>query len=77
MMLQAKNFLQQQNTAANIHVELFEAKSQKSKLKNDNSISETDVPKSNITVQFDGRSFDFKLSYNSESILDAALQQGV
>lgn len=34
-------------------------------------------PKSQITVQLDGRAFDFALSFDSnESILDAALQQG-
>jgi ring-1,2-phenylacetyl-CoA epoxidase subunit PaaE len=31
---------------------------------------------SDITVKFDGRSFDFKLDYNSNNILDAALAQG-
>jgi ring-1,2-phenylacetyl-CoA epoxidase subunit PaaE len=31
---------------------------------------------SDITVKFDGRSFDFKLDFNSNNILDAALAQG-
>ena len=31
---------------------------------------------SDITVKIDGRSFDFKLDYNGEVILDAALAQG-
>jgi ring-1,2-phenylacetyl-CoA epoxidase subunit PaaE len=31
---------------------------------------------SDITVKFDGRSFDFNLDYNSNNILDAALAQG-
>jgi ring-1,2-phenylacetyl-CoA epoxidase subunit PaaE len=32
--------------------------------------------KSRITVKLDGRSFDFDLGFNSETILNAALQQG-
>jgi ring-1,2-phenylacetyl-CoA epoxidase subunit PaaE len=32
--------------------------------------------KAKITIQLDGRSFDFDLAFNSESILDAALKQG-
>jgi len=32
--------------------------------------------KSNITVKLDGRSFDFDLGFDSDNILDAALQQG-
>jgi ring-1,2-phenylacetyl-CoA epoxidase subunit PaaE len=33
-------------------------------------------PKSKITVKLDGRSFDFDLGMNSDTILDAALKQG-
>jgi len=38
--------------------------------------TESTGPKSKITVKLDGRSFDFDLAFNNESILDAALQQG-
>lgn len=59
-----------------IHFELFTTpgvnKAESKKLKTE---SET-ATKSNITVTLDGRSFDFDLAFNSESILDAALQQG-
>lgn len=74
MMLKAKAFVQQQNPQAKVHIELFEAKGQK--IKTENNIIEDNSTKSTITVKLDGRSFDFKLSHNSESILDAALQQG-
>lgn len=32
--------------------------------------------KSSVTIRLDGRSFDFSLAFNSDSILDAALKQG-
>ena len=32
--------------------------------------------KSRVTIQADGRSFDFDLPFNRDSILDAALKQG-
>ena len=37
---------------------------------------ESTGPKSRITVKLDGRSFDFELGFDNDSILDAALKQG-
>jgi ring-1,2-phenylacetyl-CoA epoxidase subunit PaaE len=58
-----------------IHFELFASSTPKKIITPIETIIDT-APKSNITVQLDGRSFDFKLSYQGESILDAALQEG-
>ncbi len=38
--------------------------------------SNGNAPVSKITVKLDGRSFDFDLGFNNETILDAALKQG-
>ena len=61
-----------------IHFELFSTSGQKRKSEVRDQKSEADVKaKSKITVKLDGRSFDFDLPLNSETvILDAALQQG-
>jgi ring-1,2-phenylacetyl-CoA epoxidase subunit PaaE len=75
MMLNAKSFLQQQNISTKIHIELFETKNRQRPNINRELDEINNLPKSNITVKLDGRSFDFKLSFNSESILDAAMQQ--
>jgi ring-1,2-phenylacetyl-CoA epoxidase subunit PaaE len=60
-----------------LHFELFTTPGQKTIIaQNTRSSTENTGPKSNITVKLDGRSFDFDLGFNSDSILDAALQQG-
>jgi ring-1,2-phenylacetyl-CoA epoxidase subunit PaaE len=60
-----------------IHFELFTIPGEKK------SVVDTEVAKehsggqkANVSVKVDGISFDFELGYNSESILDAALQKG-
>jgi ring-1,2-phenylacetyl-CoA epoxidase subunit PaaE len=60
-----------------IHFELFTTPGQK-KADIKSQRQEADAgPKSKITIKLDGRSFDFDLSFKSETtILDAALQQG-
>ncbi len=59
-----------------IHFELFTTPDSKQtvmeKLPNEGNSG----TKASITIQLDGRSFDFELAFNSESILDAALKQG-
>jgi ring-1,2-phenylacetyl-CoA epoxidase subunit PaaE len=77
MIFSIKHFLEEKNIdKKKIHFELFASKNgqqsivHKSSQANDNSL------KSKITVKLDGRSFDFNLSFNSDTILDAALQQG-
>ncbi len=77
MIFCVKDFLEQKGIdKKHIHFELFTTpgvnKAESKKLKAESYAS----PKSNITVKLDGRSFDFDLAFNKESILDAALQQG-
>ncbi len=58
-----------------IHFELFTTPSRKHiKIYQPGKLQEESG--SDITVKSDGRSFDFKLDYNSNNILDAALAQG-
>jgi ring-1,2-phenylacetyl-CoA epoxidase subunit PaaE len=66
----------------NVHFELFtsstpkKSKIQLRSLSGQKSKTEPG-PQSKITIQVDGRSFDFNLSFNSDTtILDAALKQG-
>jgi len=60
-----------------IHFELFTTPGQKTIIaENTKAATEKTGPKSNITVKLDGRSFDFVLGFDNDSILDAALQQG-
>jgi ring-1,2-phenylacetyl-CoA epoxidase subunit PaaE len=71
-----RNYLENAGvTPKKIHFELF-AGSTKTKEIKKTSEPGGDASKSNITIQLDGRSFDLKLAFNQESILDAALQQG-
>lgn len=58
-----------------IHFELFTTPTKQATTLNYSVIEENDNS-SRITVKLDGRSFDFDLDYNSNSILDAALAQG-
>jgi ring-1,2-phenylacetyl-CoA epoxidase subunit PaaE len=76
MIFIAKDFFEKKGIdKKNIHFELFVAATPKKKISN--AVEAIDnTPKSNITVKLDGRSFDFKLGFESDSILDAALQQG-
>ena len=59
-----------------IHFELFTTPGQIQKADSIFLQKEETGPKSNITVKLDGRSFDFELAFNSDSVLDAALKQG-
>ena len=58
-----------------IHFELFTTPGRKEHKVKD-SVNKENTSKSKITVKLDGRSFDFDLGFNNESILDAALKQG-
>jgi ring-1,2-phenylacetyl-CoA epoxidase subunit PaaE len=58
-----------------IHFELFGTPGQKQQ-KVQSTKYEESGSKSKITVKLDGRSFDFALGFNSDTILDAALKQG-
>jgi ring-1,2-phenylacetyl-CoA epoxidase subunit PaaE len=79
MIFRVKEFLEQKNIdSKKIHFELFSTSGEKRKSGVRSRETVADVKaKSKITVKLDGRSFDFDLPLNSETvILDAALQQG-
>lgn len=59
-----------------IHFELFTSPGQQKAASTANLTEENTGPASEVTIKLDGRSIDFKLGYNSSSLLDAALQQG-
>lgn len=80
MIFDVSNWLEQQGIEKKkIHFELFSTPGEKRRQSGVGS-REPGVagtgPKSKITVKMDGRSFDFELAYDSNSILDAAIQQG-
>lgn len=79
MIFSAKDFLLAHGIEEkNIHFELFTTPGQKSNSIEGNiaQVQNAAGSKSAITIKLDGRSFDFELAQNGESILDAALKQG-
>ncbi|HRD57313.1 MAG TPA: phenylacetate-CoA oxygenase/reductase subunit PaaK [Ferruginibacter sp.] len=79
MIFSASSFLEEAGLEKNkIHFELFTTPGLTAQKKQEVSTKENFNigPVSNVTVKLDGRSFDFNLSQNGNSILDAALQQG-
>jgi ring-1,2-phenylacetyl-CoA epoxidase subunit PaaE len=77
MIFSAAAFLEEEGIAkSDIHFELFTSTSKQSGAAPKINIVADNAPKSNITIKLDGRSFEFKLGYDSENILDAALAQG-
>ena len=79
MIFTVKDFLEQKGVSTKkIHFELFSTTGEKRKsIARSRESGASAGSKSNITVKLDGRSFDFELPLNSETvILDAALQQG-
>lgn len=78
MLFEVKLFLQTQGVdQRNIHFELFTTPRQTEPVKIQSAANKSLAEKSNITIQLDGRIFNFKLAFKDESILDAALKQGV
>jgi ring-1,2-phenylacetyl-CoA epoxidase subunit PaaE len=73
-----KGYLEGRSVAPDkIHFELFTVPGQeKSKVKSQKSKEADEGPKAKVSVKLDGVLFDFDLSYEGESILDAALNQG-
>jgi ring-1,2-phenylacetyl-CoA epoxidase subunit PaaE len=73
-----RDFLQEKGVSKrNIHFELFTVPGQKKSTVTTSEVEETETgEKSNVSVKLDGIVFDFKLSYNGQSVLDAALKQG-
>ncbi len=78
MIFCVKDFLEQLGIEKKkIHFELFTTPGQKKLTVDKKQLAVgSDMPKSNITVKLDGRSFDFDLGFDNDSILDAALKQG-
>ncbi len=77
MIFGVRDFLEQQGIdRRKIHFELFTTPLRKAGSYKPPVSSEINKETSNITVKLDGRSFDFKLDYDSNNILDAALAQG-
>jgi ring-1,2-phenylacetyl-CoA epoxidase subunit PaaE len=72
-----RDFLAQQGIdQKKIHFELFTTPGQKQTTDFRPRTTENIGPTSKITVKLDGRSFDFDLGFNNDTILDAALKQG-
>ena len=78
MIFCAKDFLIEQGAKKdNIHFELFTTPGEKKRIEARGQMIEKHTgPKSKVTIKLDGRSLDFDLGFESDSILDAALQQG-
>jgi len=78
MIFCVKDFLEQRGIdKKKVHFELFTTPGQKkSTVDSSQKPTNNEGPKSKITVKLDGRSFDFDLGFNNDSILDAALKQG-
>ena len=76
MIFAVKEFLEIKGVESNkIHFELFTTPARKN-IKTYADVKEKKDEGSEITVTSDGRSFNFKLDYDSNNILDAALAQG-
>lgn len=73
-----KDFLEQRGIdKKKIHFELFTTPGQKQGVVGSPKLAVgSGGPSSKITVKLDGRSFDFNLGFNDDTILDAALKQG-
>ncbi|MFL5739704.1 MAG: 1,2-phenylacetyl-CoA epoxidase subunit PaaE [Flavisolibacter sp.] len=73
-----KNYLIEKGIpSGKIHFELFTIPGQKKSVaENHSHPTEKQAPSAQLHVKLDGIVFDFELSYEGESILDAALKQG-
>jgi ring-1,2-phenylacetyl-CoA epoxidase subunit PaaE len=77
MTLAVRDYLKAQSVdSKKIHVELFTSAGARAKQHQAPKEQADNAPASKIIVKLDGRSFDFKLPFEGESILDAALKQG-
>ncbi|WP_205512975.1 1,2-phenylacetyl-CoA epoxidase subunit PaaE [Longitalea arenae] len=80
MIFTAMNWLQGHGIEKKkIHYELFTTPGEKAEVrtkKPELRKEEEGTPESKVTVKLDGIAFDFKLPYDGETILEAALQQG-
>jgi ring-1,2-phenylacetyl-CoA epoxidase subunit PaaE len=77
MIFCVRDFLEQKGIdKRKVHFELFTTPLRKASNYKPQTIREANRETSTITVKLDGRSFDFKLDYESNNILDAALAEG-
>lgn len=80
MIFTVKDWLQEQGIEKKkVHFELFTTPGEKAEVrtrKPETGKEEATTEKSRITVKLDGIAFDFELSHDGETILEAALQQG-
>lgn len=77
MIFAARDFLQENGLSSNqIHFELFGTTMAKRSSGTTDATVTGDGPTSQITIRLDGRTVQFPLAYDSDSILDAALKQG-
>jgi ring-1,2-phenylacetyl-CoA epoxidase subunit PaaE len=77
MIFSVKDFLEKKGIEKNkIHFELFNIDNKKKATHTCTIIAAENKLISNITVKQDGRSFDFLLAYNGNSILNAAMETG-
>lgn len=77
MIFCVKDFLEEKGIdKKKIHFELFTTPGQKQGVTRSVQDANSSGPKSRITIKLDGRSFDFDLGFDNDSILDAALKQG-
>jgi ring-1,2-phenylacetyl-CoA epoxidase subunit PaaE len=60
-----------------IHLELFTTGNRPQNKKPDVSVNEYESPKRNVTIRLDGLESSFDLAYDSDSILDAGLREGL
>lgn len=76
MIFCVKNFLENKLIPnSKIHFELFTTPGKKEKIIV-NEIINNNLSKSKVSVKLDGRTVDFDLAFDGDSILDAALKQG-
>jgi ring-1,2-phenylacetyl-CoA epoxidase subunit PaaE len=77
MIFAAEKFLVQKGIEkSKIHFELFTTPGQTFSASKKNTDEQDSGPKSKISIKVDGRSVDFDLGFDAESILDAALKNG-
>jgi len=77
MIFASENFLKEKGIdKSRIHFELFTTPGQTFAAGKNNVAADDAGPKSKISIKVDGRSVDFDLGFDTESILDAALKNG-
>lgn len=77
MIFCVKDFLEETGIdKKKVHFELFTTPGQKTGTIKKTAAETDNSPNSKVTIRLDGRTFDFNLGFNNDSILDGALKQG-